>query len=268
VDAKRVIFLWRKQRFSEYREHSLMAPIIDTIHDLYDFMRSVTYAQKILAAICVFIKKTLPDQVGTTLGRFMGTDPDTGQKRREQKIKPGQIVELQPGEDISTVEPSGSSTDANVFMTGTQRRASAALGLSLEATSRDVSQVDYSSARQNYLQDQSTYIDWQQWLLDHFLNEVFEEFFISCVLAGTIEAPDFWTNKDKYMSYKFIQRGFDSIDPYKTAMANKILLETHQVTLEELFARRGLDYKEQLTQIIKEKELTDQLGVVNNGPKV
>jgi lambda family phage portal protein len=263
VDASRVIFLWQKERFSEYRGHSQFAPIIDTVHDLYDYIRSVSYAQKILAAICVFIKKTIPDAVGTQLGRFVGKD-EGGQPIRQQKIKPGQILELQPGEDISAVTPSGSATDANAFMTATQRRSAAALGLSLEATARDVSQVNYSSARQNYLNDIATYEDWQIWLIDHFLKEVFETFLISAVLAGTIEIKDFWTNKDEYMQYEFIPRGFDSIDQYKDAMANKLMIETHQVTYKDLFARNGKDYKEQIDQMKEEQKLMKDLEVVND----
>ena len=259
LPAQKVIFLWHKGRPSEYREISMMAPIIERLNDLGDYMKSVSFAQKILSAICVFVKSALPYS-STPLGRS-GRDEETGEVTQQERIKPGQILRLGPGEDVSTLTPPGSSADANLYSTNQKRMAAARSGLSLEATARDVSQVNYSSARQNYLSDADTYQDWQLWLIEHFLDEVYTEFVISVVLSGEVEIKDFWQNKTKYLKHEFIPRGMAWIDPYKEAMANKLQLDTHTITLKEIYAKRGQDYKEAIDQLAKEQEMLKNAGI-------
>ena len=258
IPAQKVIYLWHKQRPSEYREVSLMAPILERLNDLGDYMKSVSFAQKILAAICVFIKSAQP--YASPVGRA-GRDEETGEAVKQERIKPGQMLHLGPGEDVSTLTPPGSSADANLYSTNQKRMVAARSGLSLESTARDVSQVNYSSARQNLLSDQDTYEDWQHWLIEHFLDEVYTEFVISVVLSGEVDIPDFWQNKANYLKHEFIPRGMDWIDPYKEAMSNKVLLDSHQITYKEIYAKRGLDYKEAFEQIKKEQEMLKDAGI-------
>jgi len=269
VEAQRIIYLWKKKRPSEYREISGLSRIMDRIHDLYDYMKSVGFMQKILASICVFIKRTLPD-VMPSIGR--NPQQKTPDGTPTQRIRPGEMFSLAPGEDVSTLVPSGQAAEAAAYCTHQERMAAASCGLSLEATARDVSQVNYSSARQNLLADDATYSDWQMYLIEHCLDEVLSEFVISCWLAGTILPKVTSINelKDKYMIYKFIPQGMPWIDPVKEATGNKILMETGQTTLRDICSKSGKDWKEVLRQLAAEKKMKEELGileVVSNGQK-
>lgn len=55
--------------------------------------------------------------------------------------------------------------------------------------------------------------------------------------------------------------GFDSIDPFKEANANSVLLESNQTTLAELYAEAGQDWEEQLEQRALELRRMAELGI-------
>ena len=266
IEEKRVIYLWQRARPSEYRGITMLAPLIERLHNLDDYHKAVNFMQKILASICVFIKQALPDGISGALGRAKSIIPSEDPNDRQQKVKAGQIMYLKPGEEVSTLIPSGQAAEAAGYTTTQQRMSAAAIGLSLEATARDVSQVNYSSARQNLLEDTKTYNDWQQWLIDHLLDEIYTEFLISAYLAGQLPPiPDFWQNKEKYFKHRFIGQGMSWIDPVKESVANKTALETGQATLEEICAKAGKDWKEVLQQRAREKAYAESLGLFAEG---
>jgi lambda family phage portal protein len=171
------------------------------------------------------------------------------------------IHELQPGESVSAVNPSGQSSNAKDFIMTQQRLAGSGQGLSYETTSRDMSQVNYSSARQGLLEDQRTYSAWQDYIKDNLCDEVYSEFIISAVLSGTLDIKDFWANKRKYLRHEWITSGWSWIDPLKEVNANKAAIAEGMDTLANICGARGLDWKEVLKQRAKELEFAKDLGI-------
>jgi lambda family phage portal protein len=265
--AKNVYALWRKTLPSQIREFSPLAPAITRINDTEEYLDTISIKEKILASLAAFIKRALPTG---NLGR--GTqqgiankeyDPQTGYKRK--KITPGMLMDLQPGDDVTAVVPTGQAANTKELTTLFQRLVGAGQGLSYESTSRDMSEVNYSSARQGLLEDQRTYSDWQKWLIDHFLCSVYEEVIISAVLSDEVNIPDFWQNKAKYLKHKWIAPGWSWIDPVKESKANDIAMETGQDNLANICARVGTDWREIMEQRAKElaykKKLEKQYGI-------
>ena len=132
--------------------------------------------------------------------------------------------------------------------------------------SRDVSQVNYSSARQNLLEDWKVFKQQQQFLISHFLDFVFEGVVKSAILSGKLSEKvvpkDFWKQPSKYLRHEFIGQGLPWIDPYKEAMADKVRLETYQTTLKELYAKQGKDWEEEMAQIEKEAETKAKINTL------
>lgn len=141
------------------------------------------------------------------------------------------INELQPGDDISVVNPSGQASNAKDFISTQQRLIGSGQGLSYEAVSRDMSQVNYSSARQGLLEDIRTYKMMQKYLIEHLCKIVYREFVTAAVLSGKLNIPDFFSNKERYLRHSWITPGWDWIDPLKEAKANEVALNTGQTNL-------------------------------------
>lgn len=261
VEAQRVIFLWKKTRPSQIREISPLAKTLPRIRDVNEFMEAVSVKERILACLSVFItKNTPPSQLGRGLGAY-GAKTDNKSGYQQRTIAPGMIYELEPGESVSAVSPSGQATSAKDFISTQQRLAGSGQGLSYEAVSRDMSQVNYSSARQGLLEDQKTYRMWQQFLIEHFCREVYTEFVISAVLSGQLNIPDFWQDKRRYLKHVWIAPGWAWIDPQKEVTANAKAIETGQDTLSRICAERGEDWREVLKQRAAEIKLAQELGI-------
>lgn len=265
IEAKRIIFLWKKNRPSQIREMSPLAKTMPRVRDVNEFVEAVSVKERILACMSVFITKQMP---GGGLGRgIAGGTTDNKSGYQQRTISPGMIQELQPGESVTAVSPSGQATSAKDFISTQQRLAGSGQGLSYEAVSRDMSQVNYSSARQGLLEDQRTYMMMQQFLIEHFCREVYTEFVISAVLSGQLNIPDFWQDRRKYLKHIWIAPGWSWIDPVKEVSANAKAIETGQDTLARICAERGEDWREVIKQRAAEIKYAQELGVNIGGGK-
>ena len=171
------------------------------------------------------------------------------------------IMELDAGDEIQVVNPSGQASNAKDMVSILLRGVSSALGLSYEAVSRDMSQSTYSSARQNLIEDRETYKEWQHYLSEHLCRKVYAWWMESCVMAKSLDIPDYFTNPEKYTECKWIAKGMSWIDPVKEVNANRIAMETNQTTLQEVAAEQGKDWRAILEQRAKEKQLMKELGL-------
>lgn len=241
-DADQVIFYFAKRRPSQIREMSDMAKSLTRIRDIDEFIRAVAVKERILSCFSVFVQRETPASNGRAL---------TGGNDREYQGKtltPGMIKYLNPGEKAFAVVPSGQATDATAHVKQQIRMAGSGQGLSYEAASRDMSESNYSSARQGGIEDDLTYDEEREALME-VMDEVFETFVISLVLSGKVSIGDFWENKQKYLGHKWIRAPKRWIDPLKEANANKIALATGQKTFPDLAAENGKDWQEQVDEI-------------------
>lgn len=180
------------------------------------------------------------------------------------------IMNLNPGDEVQTVNPSGQAADASSYIKLQQRMIGAGQGVSYEATSRDMSEANYSSARQGAIEDDLTYEEDKESLLQ-VMDEIYETFIISLVLSGLIEIKDFWSNKEAYFEHTWIQAPKRWIDPLKESNANKIAMQTGQKTFKQICAENGMDWRECIDEMAAVleygKEKNVEIGGVMFGEK-
>lgn len=264
VPAKDMIFIYTKNRPSQIREMSDLSPTATRIRDANEFMTAVSVKERIAACLSVFIKKTIPT---TGIGRGVAPAQNGPQVSYEGKsITPGMIKELNAGDEIQVVNPTGQATDAASFVKQQQRLIGAGQGLSYEATSRDMSQSNYSSARQGIIEDEQTYAEDRE-LFDEFRDEVYETFVISGVLCGLFDIPDFWNpeKKKKYLSHEWIAAPKKWIDPLKEVQAMKIAVQTGQKTFQQAAAENGKDWKDMVDDMAEVLEYGRKKGIELGG---
>lgn len=258
IEAKDVIFYFTKKRPSQLREMSDMAPTIPRVRDVNEFMTAVSVKERIMACLSIFIKKLLPT---TGLGRGNnGYTPGDRVSYEGKTLAPGMIKELNAGDEIQVVNPSGQGADATSFTKLQQRLIGAGQGISYEATSRDMAESTYSSARQGLIEDDLTYKEDKELLIE-VLDEIYETFIISAVLCGAISIPKFWNEKDKFLSHEWIQEPKPWIDPYKESNANKIALQTGQKTYKQIAAENGRDWRTQIDDMAEVLEYGKTKGI-------
>lgn len=258
LEAKDVIFYYAKKRPSQVREISDLSLVLTRIKDMNEFMTAVTIKEKIAACLAVFIKKITPS--GSSPGRtarLMQNQTNYEGKR----VVPGMIMEMNAGDEAQMLNPAGQGTDAAAFLKGQQRLISSAGGLSYEATSRDMSETNYASARQSMIEDDLTYDEERELLIEAFMDEVYESFVISCWLKGIIAPVDFWENKEAYLAHEWVVIPKRWIDPYKEANANGVALKTGQKTFQQICAENGRDWKKVVDEMAEAQEYARAKGI-------
>ena len=243
VEAKDVIFYYTKRRPSQIREMSDMAPVMTRVRDTNEFMTAVSVKERIAACLSVFIKKQLPP-VG--LGRQGSNAGNTGKHSYDGKtLTPGMIKELNAGDEVQVVNPTGQASDATSFTKLQQRLIGAGIGLSYESMSRDMSETNYASARQGNIEDELTFVEEEEAILS-ILDEIYETFLISAVLCGKIKINDFWNKKEEYLEHSWIKQPKKWIDPLKESTATRTALNTGQKTYKQITAEAGRDWRQQI----------------------
>ena len=251
IEAKDVIFYFSKRRPSQLREMSDMAPTLTRIRDANEFMVAENTKQRILACVALFIKKINPN-----LGRGRASASGKGYDRR--MFTPGMVNELEAGDEVDMINPQGQATDAAQYVKLLNRLVAAGQGLSYEAVARDMSGSTYSSTRQNLIEDGMTYADEVE-LLTEVIDEVYESFLISAVLAGKITAPDFWGQKEIYFAHEWVKPPKPWIDPDKEATATQTALRTGQKTFKQIAAENGKDWRDQVDDIAEVLEYAQEV---------
>ena len=263
IDAKDVIFLYTKTRPSQIREISDITPTITRIRDANEFMRAVSVKERILACFSVFIERALPVS-GTTPGRGVPGNGTVTDKYDGKTLTPGMIHYLNQGDKAQAVVPTGQATDATAYIKQEVRLVGAGQGLSYETTSRDMSESNYSSARQGLIEDDLTYGEDKDLLIE-VMDEIYETFVISLILAEKIKIKDFWEKKEIYLEHSWIQAPKRWIDPVKEANSNKTALNTGQKTWANLASENGRDWKEQIDEMAEIMEYGKKKGIDMGG---
>ena len=257
IPADDVIFYFTKTRPSQIREMSDMSPTITRIRDVNQYLEAVAVKERIQACFAVFFKPQTTAGMG--FGRSGVKTEDSG-GYLGKTLSPGMMQELPAGEEPVSVNPSGQAQNAAEFVKLQQKMLAAGQGMSYEAVSRDMSETNYSSARQSAIEDERTFAAEQE-SLEAVLDEIYETFVISLVLSGKVQINDFWEDKDKYLSHAWIRPAKKWIDPVKEANANVTALKSGQKTFQQLCAESGCNWKDVLDETSEAFKYADKLGI-------
>ena len=257
IPAEDVVFYYAKKRPSQIREISDLSPVLTRIKDMNEFMSAVTIKEKITACLAVFIKRAIPSS-GIGRGQVVSSKNTSYEGKR---VVPGMIMEMNAGDEAQMLNPAGQGSDATSFIKAQQRMISSGSGLSYEATSRDMSETNYASARQSMIEDDLTYDEEKELLIETFLDEIYETFIISCWLKGIIAPTDFWKDKSKYMQHEWVIKPKRWIDPYKEANANAVALKTGQKTFQQICAESGRDWRKVIDEMAEAMEYAEEKGI-------
>lgn len=255
VPAERVIHGYRKTRAPQTRGISELAGIMESLRDLGEYVDAELKAARIAGSATGVVKT---DGGAQTIGRVARK---TSNGTPIEEIQIGALNYLKPGEEAAFPVPGRPNQAAGGFIAVIMRFIGVGLGLSYEAVSRDLSQVNYSSIREGRLQDIKTYEERQQDLIDSFCKPIYNAWLESMVLNGFIQIPGFWSDRKRYESARWIRPGWSWVDPQKEANAAEKSLSLGTTTLQEVCGYEGKDWQDVLRQRKAEQDFVEELGV-------
>lgn len=143
IPAEDVIYHFEKERPGQLLGVPRLAAAIMRLRDLDEYQDAVIVKKKIEACFAAFVTSDADDvPVGTSTDT--DTDPD-GNARRIDRVSPGLINRLKPGEEVTFGQP---TSGPEVGFVADQLRAIAAgAGVTYEQLTGDLSRVNYSSMR-------------------------------------------------------------------------------------------------------------------------
>ncbi|GAB5376480.1 MAG: phage portal protein [Acuticoccus sp.] len=193
IPAEEIIHVYRVDRPGQVRGVPWLAPIALRLNDFRDYEDAQLVRQKIAACYAAFVH--MPIDVEAITDAPAGADLGGEAGSLQQSFEPGMIERLPPGWQVQIANPP--KVDGYTDYTAVTLRAIAAgLGVSYEALSGDLSQVNFSSARMGWLEFQRNIDVWRWGMLAPTMLNRLGAWFLeasSQVLGPSADAQVVWT---------------------------------------------------------------------------
>jgi len=264
VQADQVMHWFRRDRASQTRGISWLAPIINLVYNLGEYKDYEMIGAKVAAAFGVFIKSPFADPFQASA--------HSGKKARNNSslleyLEPGRIERLLPGEEIQIASHSRPGNFYTPFVSSHLRGGSVGFGMSYESFSGDYSQSTYSSARSALLEERRKYRMIQCLIVDKFLQPIYEEFLKVALLRNMLPYSALRDYSTASTAVRWKLPGWEWVDPLNDAQAAEKELSIGTTTREKILAGKGEDFDDTIEQLAYEENKADDNKVKINGGK-
>ena len=251
IPAERVLHIFMPLRSGQTRGEPWMSPAMAGLKQLGAYIEAALVAARVGASKMGFFTSPAGDG-------FVADDLD-GQVPI-MDAEPGSFHQLPAGVEFSSFDPSNPSNEFESFHKSVLKSVASALGVSYTSLSNDLEATSYSSIRQGALEERDFYRDIQQFMIQHFVQPVFESW-----LESAMEMSSFGINTNRYEKFasaaEFRGKGWSWIDPLKEMNASVLGLKNGILSIQDVASQYGKDSEELMSQIQRDKNLADQFGI-------
>jgi lambda family phage portal protein len=256
VPADEIIHLFVPERPTHTRGIPWLHSALKRLHHLEGFEESEVVAARASSALMGFLEEADPTDPLTDVDNVTA-----GQAVDE--FSPGMIKKLAPGEKFNGWAPQRAHGAYDPFMTSMLRGVCAGLGISYASLSKDSSKSNYSSSRLDLLDERDGWRVLQEWLTEHFLQRVFEEWLFMAVLVGEVSIPGFEIDPETTLEQiKWRPRGWSWVDPEKDVTAEQKAVRAGFKLQRDVIEERGGDYEDFMTHRKAEVERNKESHLV------
>jgi len=143
------------------------------------------------------------------------------------------------------------------------RAVAAAIGITYEQLTGDLTGVNYSSIRAGLLEFRRRCEMIQHSVLVHQLcRPIWQAWLRQTVLAGAIEAPGFARRPRDYTACKWVPQGWQWVDPEKEFKALLLAIRAGLMSRSEAVSAFGYDAEDVDREIATDNARADSLGLV------
>lgn len=249
--ADEFIHLGRIDRPGQSRAVTELHAVIGDLRDLDFLLQAGLKRLQIATSLAAFIKSGygIEDLLGEEgVSEDLATETENILKT---VIEPGTIYRLEPGEEVQTLLPNFPSPELYPFIKTIAMRIGAALGITWEEILANYSEDNYSSARTGLLDSRTTYVFLQRW----FSVRVLTPMWVRLHENLRLDDPQRYDGvlPEMLRAVRWIAPGWAWVDPQKEVGADVDAYEAGHTTLQEIYARRGLFWEDEVSQGVKER---------------
>ena len=261
------------ERPAQRRGVPLLAPVIESLKQLGRYTDAELVAAVVSGYFTVFITQENPEN---GIDSMLSGGPDVSARTADiddVSLGNGGIVNLAPGESVSTANPGRPNTAFDGFVTAICRQIGAALELPYELLMKSFTS-SYSASRGAILEAWKMFRMRRQWMVNRLCQPVYEEWLSEAVAKGRINAPGFFDDPAIRKAWCLADWSGDAqgqLDPSKEAQAAKIRVDEGFSTREREAAElTGMAFDIIASQRGREEKLMSKNNIrpQNNNPIV
>jgi lambda family phage portal protein len=178
------------------------------------------------------------------------------------EISPGQIVRLDPGEDVTVGQPADSGGTYEPFQYRTLLQISAALGIPYPYLANDMVKGNFSNSRLALIEFRRRVSAWQHSVMVYQLcRPVYARWMDAAVLSGALTLPGYEAERSRLLTADWLPTKWDWVDPLKDANAEIAQIEAGLKSRTQAIAERGYDAEQVDREIAAERTRERALGL-------
>ena len=249
VPASEVLHVIDPVEAGQLRGVSRFAPAIVKLFLLDQYDDAELDRKKVAAMYAMFVTSPAPDNPLAP--------PD-----EEYEVAPGQVVRLDPGEDVTVSAPADSGSTYEPFQYRTLLQISAALGIPYGYLSNDGAKGNFSNSRLSLIEFRRRVSAWQHSVMVfQMCRPVWARFMDVAVLSGGLRLPGYDRRRAEYLACNWLPTKWEWVDPLKDANAEIAQIEAGLKSRTQAIAERGYDAEQVDAEIARERDRERRLGL-------
>lgn len=249
VPASEVLHIFVQERPGQHRGVPFLASAMNKLHDFGEYEDAQLIRQKIAACFAAFVEDTVEPTPGTGV---------TADGLVLERVEPGIIEHLSPGQKVSFGTPP-TVENYDEYSRSQLQGIAAGVGVSYEALTGNLRDVNFSSGRMGWLEFQRQIQVWQWNVLVPMLCDPVWRYFLKAASAKAgkeMTAAITWTPPRREM-----------IDPLKETQALREQMEGNLTSWQTVVREFGEDADELFEQIQADAKRFEDAGIELFRPK-
>ena len=260
IDAAEIVHLYRVLRPGQIRGEPWLSRALVKLNELDQYDDAELVRKKTAAMFAGFVTRLTPED--NLLGEGMPNPNGVALAG----LEPGTMQILEPGEDIKFSQPADVGGSYSEFLRMQFRAVAAAMGVTYEQLTGDLTQVNYSSIRAGLLEFRRRVEALQHGVIVHQLcRPIWNAWMDQAVLEGALTFPGYASDamaRRDYQACKWIPQGWQWVDPLKEADAMKAAIRCGLMSRSEAISANGYDAEDVDREIAADNARADGLGLV------
>jgi capsid protein len=245
-----IFHVFKAGRYSQTRGVPVFAPVFDVCGQFEDLNFAKLVQAQVVSCVGAFLEMDGAVQLGP---RTDETDDD-GTTKRLEKLHPGMIVKLRPGQKLSQFSPNVPNAEYFDHVRLILRLIGANIGLPLTLVLLDTHDTTFHGYRGELEQARIGFEVEQQRFPNQFNRPCnrwkIREWVRNGKLKGAVVQKMFASGE--IFKHKWQAPGWPYVDPLKDANADTIIMEKMLESPRGLHARRGRDYDDVLQETVED----------------
>jgi len=257
VSADEIVHLFRPLRPGQIRGEPWLARALVKLNELDQYDDAELVRKKTAAMFAGFITRVSPED------NLMGEGLADAGGAAIAGLEPGTLQILEPGEDVKFSEPADVGASYAEFLRMQFRAVAAAMGITYEMLTGDLTQVNYSSIRAGLLEFRRRCEAIQHGVIVHQLcRPIWQAWMDQAVLEGTLPMPGYSRRRRAHQAVKWIPQGWQWVDPKKEFDAMLTAIRAGLMSRSEAISAFGYDAEDIDREIAADNLRADALGLV------